>query len=161
MTYIMTSDQLATLSHALEVDLCVREGGPYPSEIGTDAPTAEVSKFQAMDVSNSYVHEGDVTVGVNLTPHDIKLNDGRIYRPSGEIARVGVSYSDIIDDVTAQVFGEVEGLPPQAKGVLYIVSGLVLAANKERQDLVAPATGHPEVVRDDKGRIVSVPCFTK
>jgi hypothetical protein len=47
--------------------------------------------------------------------------------------------------------------------VLYIVSALVLTAAKAavRTDCVAPATGHPDCVRNDKGFIVSVPGFVR
>ena len=38
-------------------------------------------------------------------------------------------------------------------------SSLVLAANRTRTDLVAPATGRSETIRNDKGHIVSVPGF--
>ena len=38
-------------------------------------------------------------------------------------------------------------------------SAMVLAACNDRSDLVAPATGHPDAVRSEKGHIVSVPGF--
>lgn len=48
------------------------------------------------------------------------------------------------------------------EGTIYIVSALVLAAAKEkgRTDVVAPATGHPDCVREN-GFIVSVPGFVR
>lgn len=98
---------------------------------------------------------------VNLTPHAIKLNDGRIFEPSGEIARVSQSFSEIVNDISHQKFGEITGLPEPKEGTIYIVSGFVLGAAKHRKDVVAPATGHPETIRNDKGHIVSVPCFTQ
>lgn len=97
---------------------------------------------------------------INLTPHAIVLNDGRIFEPSGIIARVSSSYSDIIDDVCTQVYGEVTGIPAMQENTRYIVSAMVLAAT-DRDDVVAPATGHPETTRNDKGHIVSVPCFVR
>lgn len=43
-----------------------------------------------------------------------------------------------------------------------IVSGLVLqAAPADRDDLVSPATGHRECIRDEKGMIKSVPGFVR
>lgn len=103
-----------------------------------------------------------MTEYVNLTPHAIHLNDGRSFEPSGDIARVGSSFSDIVDDVCEQVFGEVENLPAPTPGTRYIVSGLVLAALQgKRDDVVAPATGHPQTQRNDKGHIVSVPGFVR
>lgn len=98
---------------------------------------------------------------INLTPHAIHLNDGRVFEPSGKVARVTSSYSEIVDDVCQQVFGEIFDLPEAKDNVKYIVSGMVLAALEgQRDDVVAPATGHPLTQRNDKGHIVSVPCFT-
>ncbi len=95
---------------------------------------------------------------VNCTPHTINLNDGRSFAPSGSIARVSASFTPIVDDVCEQVFGEVSGLPEASEDVRIIVSGMVFSASS-RGDLVAPATGHPDTVRNEKGHIVSVPCF--
>lgn len=100
---------------------------------------------------------------VNLTPHAITLNDGRIF-PSVGVARVSNSFTDFdangVCDVT---FGDVTGLPTPKEGTLYIVSALVLSAAKAagRTDCVAPATGHPLCVRSDKGFITSVPGFIR
>ena len=93
----------------------------------------------------------------NYTPHGIRLNDGREFESRG-VARVAASFTDIEGDVCHQAFGEVQGLPDARDGVSLIVSGMVLSASS-RSDLVAPATGHPLTVRNDKGHIVSVPCF--
>lgn len=98
---------------------------------------------------------------VNLTPHAIVLNDGRVFPASGSIARVTAGYSAIADDVCTQVFGDVQGLPDPQTDVRYIVSAMVLSAVRDRDDVVAPATGHPDTVRNDKGHIVSVPCFVR
>ena len=96
---------------------------------------------------------------INLTPHTIVLNDGRAFAPSDKIARVTATYTPIVDDVCCQQFGDVTNLPNPVDGVTYIVSAMVLSAVNGRGDVVAPATGHPETVRNDKGHIVSVPCF--
>jgi hypothetical protein len=96
---------------------------------------------------------------INLTPHAIRLNDGRCFEPSGTIARVSSKHTAIMDDVCGVVYGEVSGLPEPVNGTRYIVSTMVLAAINDRGDVVAPATGHPDVIRNDKGQIVSVPCF--
>jgi len=93
----------------------------------------------------------------NYTPHAIRLNDGREFKSLG-VARVEATFSDINNDVCRQVFGDVQGLPDAQEGVTLIVSGMVLSASS-RADLVAPATGHPLTVRNDKGHIVSVPGF--
>ena len=99
---------------------------------------------------------------INLTPHQINLNDGRVFPASGQIARVSSSFSEVKDDLCQQVFGKVSDLPEHQKGVRLIVSGMVLAALAgSRSDVVAPATGHPECVRNEKGHILSVPCFVQ
>ena len=93
----------------------------------------------------------------NFTPHAIKLNDGRIFESEG-VARVAASFTEIEGDFCKQTFGDVAGMPPAQEGVVFIVSGIVFSAT-DRKDVVAPATGHAETVRNDKGHIVSVPCF--
>ena len=100
---------------------------------------------------------------INLTPHTINLNDGRSFPPSGQVARVGASFTQFNEDsVCVQVFSEVQDLPEPRPNTLYIVSGMVLSAlNGTRPDVVAPATGHPLVSRNEKGHIVSVPGFVQ
>ena len=97
---------------------------------------------------------------VNCTPHPIKLNDGTMFNPSGTVARVSSSFTDFKDGVCKVVYGDLTGVPDPQPGTLYIVSAMVLAASS-RTDLVAPATGHPDCVRSDKGFIVSVPGFVR
>lgn len=104
-----------------------------------------------------------MTTFKNLTPHAIKLNDGREFASEG-LARVSATFSSFDENgVCSQQFGDVMGLPEPTDGVLYIVSALVLIAVKlqGRTDCVAPATGHPECVRDEKGFIKSVPGFVR
>ena len=98
---------------------------------------------------------------VNLCPHDIKLNDGTVIEKSGQIARVGVTFSGFDKyKVCEQIYGSIQGLPSPEKNTLYIVSALVLAATpKDRKDVVAPATGHPDAKRNGNGQIDSVPGF--
>lgn len=98
---------------------------------------------------------------VNCTPHDIKLNDGTIFTASGVVARVSASYTEFDENgICQQVFGDVTDLPESKENTVYIVSALVLAAT-DRQDVVAPATGHPGCVRNEKGLIESVPGFVR
>ena len=99
---------------------------------------------------------------VNLTPHSIRLNDGTSFEPSGVIARVSVDLQAVETvggvQLFRQTFGDVEGLPEEVPGTMYIVSAMVLGA-VDRSDCVAPATGSRETVRDEAGHIVSVPGF--
>lgn len=96
----------------------------------------------------------------NYTLHDIVLNSGEVFKSEG-IAHVAASFTEFDENrICSQEFGEVEGLPEKEEGVYIIVSLLVLQAS-DRDDLVAPASGHPECIRDEKGRIVSVPGFVR
>lgn len=95
---------------------------------------------------------------LNYTPHEIILNDGRSF-PSEGVARVSATFTNFDNDgICRQEFGEVEGLPEPQEGVKLIVSAMVFSAS-DRPDLVAPATGHPDTKRNEKGHIVSVPGF--
>jgi len=98
-----------------------------------------------------------MTTIVNYTPHAVTVA-GTTYPPSGQVARVSSSFSDIVDGFCRQQFGSVEGLPSPQADTMYIVSGFVFAAT-DRADVIAPATGHPDVVRNERGHIVSVPAF--
>ena len=98
---------------------------------------------------------------VNCTPHTINLNDGNSFEPSGVLPRVASSFTDFKNGICQQVFGELTGLPEAQTGTVLIVSAMVLAAASDRDDLVAPSTGHPGTVRNDRGHIVSVPGFVK
>lgn len=98
---------------------------------------------------------------VNCCLHPIALNDGRLFQPSGHVARVAATYSEFEDDICLQGFGAVEGLPEPQEGTVFIVSALVLGAlNGSRPDVVAPASGHPLAKRDG-GNVVSVPGFVR
>lgn len=103
---------------------------------------------------------------INLTPHDIKLNDGTIYPATGKIARVENTFSNFCCGISKVFYGEIENLPEPEDGTYYIVSAMVLAANnskpkcRRRGDLVSPATGHPDCKREN-GFIVSVPGFVR
>ena len=117
---------------------------------------------------------------INLTPHTVRLNGGKEFPPSGQVARVKANHVlygwisegpdevvELNDDffrdavpVYTTVFGQVEGLPEPTKDKMYIVSHVVAAACRDRDDVVCPATGHPETVRRD-GQIWSVPGFSR
>lgn len=101
---------------------------------------------------------------VNVTPHAITLNNGVVFPTSGIVARVSNTFGNPDDDNVMDIhYGDIDGLPEPADNTLYIVSAIVLSAAKEkgRTDCVAPATGHPDCVRNDKGFIVSVPGFVR
>lgn len=88
---------------------------------------------------------------INLTPHTITLNDGTSFPPEG-VARVSDTYTEFNTSGICKVkHGEIEGLPEPEANTTFIVSAMVLAAAKEkgREDVVAPATGHPECKREN------------
>lgn len=98
---------------------------------------------------------------VNCTPHAINLNNGTVFPASGINPRVTQNISEFDENgIAVQSFGEVEGLPEPEEGKVFIVSAMVLSASS-RKDLVAPATGHKDAVRNEKGHIVSVPGFLR
>lgn len=99
---------------------------------------------------------------VNLTPHDIVLNSGKVFPKCGSVARVSVVHGPFDGDgICRTEYGQVMDLPQPSEGILYIVSAMVLAACKGREDLVAPATGHPSCFRSQTGQILSVPGFVR
>ena len=105
---------------------------------------------------------------VNLTPHSIVLNDGQIFEPSGLVARVtkdfvvGRTHNGI--PTWREVITGMENVPNVNDGNTYIVSGMVLEALRGFEgdcytNVVAPSTGHPSTIRNEKGHIVSVAGF--
>ncbi|MGL6098695.1 MAG: hypothetical protein ACRCZ9_08845 [Fusobacteriaceae bacterium] len=108
---------------------------------------------------------------VNATPHPISIMKGEelISFPKSEfIARVSSEETTIESEldfiVVEQTFGDVTGLPKEEAGTVYIVSAMVLSANKvasiRRSDLIAPNTG-ATAIRNDLGHIVAVRSFVK
>lgn len=95
---------------------------------------------------------------INLTPHTVCLNNSIQFPASGNIARVAAHFKESGDNLYTQTFSEIENLPEPIEGVYYIVSAIVFSATS-RKDVVAPATGHSECIRNEKGQIVSVPGF--
>lgn len=89
---------------------------------------------------------------LNLTPHNIVLR-GDNY-PSQGLARVASTYIPLgnCGDVplVRGSYGKVEGLPPEADGIIYIVSAMVRIALPSRKDLASPAL----LVRDMSGQII-------
>jgi|GEM_PF-2757742 len=100
----------------------------------------------------------------NFTPHPIRVVVGDVEHvwESEGVARVSESRRPA-DAVCGIPVHEVAhdapfGLPEPERGVVLIVSQLVLGACDDRDDLVAPDTG-VGAVRDAQGRIVAVTGF--
>jgi len=93
---------------------------------------------------------------VNTTPHKVVNSlTGVTYPAPAEgtpIPRVSSTNVEVLEGFFQATFGEVENLPPQTAGTLYIVSALVRSALPERGDLISPG----EQIRDEKG--VPVAC---
>ena len=114
----------------------------------------------------------DITF-VNLTPHAISVRsvsgDIVTFPASGCVARVGTEWSKRTDvgafETYTVTYTSIEGLPSvSGENDRFIVSALVLEAAKASQHhllekMVAPATGHAGVTRNDKGHVLDVPGF--
>lgn len=99
---------------------------------------------------------------INLTPHTVVIHCGDtvLTLPSSGLARavpMTVPYDTIVIGnydhtitVVTTVLGEVTGLPPHARGVGYVVSGIVLdhPDTAGRTDLYAPG----ELIRGSDGQ---------
>lgn len=95
---------------------------------------------------------------INCTPHAITLNNGESFPISGNVARVSSTFEATGKGFFKVAYGEVTGLPEAQKDTMYIVSSMVANATS-RRDVIVPATGHLDCIRNDKGQIVSVPGF--
>lgn len=95
---------------------------------------------------------------INLTPHIVTIcrEDGTLIQEFESQGLTRLTQKTIIIGevngipITKTEFGEVEGLPKQKEGIMYIVSRLILTACTDRSDLLVPN----ELVRDDKGNII-------
>ena len=102
---------------------------------------------------------------INLTKHDVVLNSGEVFPKSGMVARVdgGLESAGHIGgwQMYRRKSQAISGLPAEDETQIYIVSAIVLhAANaRGRRDCIAPASFHPDVVRDKNRKVVSVPGF--
>lgn len=95
---------------------------------------------------------------INCTPHEVKLNNGETFPISGNVARVMSGFEETEKGFFKVVYGQVINLPEAKADTLYIVSAMVANAT-DRMDVIVPATGHPDTIRNEKGQIVSVPGF--
>ena len=110
---------------------------------------------------------------INYTPHTITRYDAKgkkileTYPAAGATARVTekVIPIDLVPGIPVvwKEYGKIEGVPAEEEGHYYIVSILVLQANKglptPRTDLLCPDTGPDSVVRDTEGRILGIRRF--
>jgi len=92
----------------------------------------------------------------NLTPHVLNVLDEEgnpvmEIPPSGEIARVSVSYRKIEEvngiPIFSAHYGEIVNLPEPEPGTYFIVSGMVKSTIPNRLDVFSPG----ELVRDENG----------
>jgi len=104
---------------------------------------------------------------INLISHTIKiqlLSTTLSFEPSGSVARVEMeeAYRSTLDldegypvDVITRKTKKIINLPEPKPGFIYIVSSMVLAEVKDRNDVFAPDTGDT-AIRDDRGFIKAV-----
>lgn len=101
---------------------------------------------------------------INLTPHiiNVRLADGSelAFEPTAPAARVATT-SEVVGEVDGipirrTSYGQVENLPEEKEGTVYIVSLVVLQASG-RRDLVAPDSG-PSAIREG-GQVKAVTGF--
>ncbi|GIV51020.1 MAG: hypothetical protein KatS3mg038_1541 [Candidatus Kapaibacterium sp.] len=94
---------------------------------------------------------------VNLTPHAINIYNSEkqlvmTVPPSGAVARVQAQrkLSAVYDgiEIYRTQYGEIENLPPPEPDTIFIVSGLVAVAAKDRDDVLQPG----ELLRSDSGQ---------
>lgn len=120
--------------------------------------------------TGSHGYRGDKKGGkmkiINLTPHPIAVltKEGMItFPPSGTVARVSqieepAGSLDGVQLVRIRC-GQVDGLPDEQEGVMYLVSRLVFERCVWRHDLLVPDTGPGSAIRDSSGNIVGVTRF--
>jgi len=93
----------------------------------------------------------------NLTPHTLNILDREEnpvmeIPPSGEVARVFVSYRKVEEingiPIFSASYGEIVNLPEPEPGTCFIVSGMVKSAVPNRLDVFSPG----ELVRDENGK---------
>ena len=112
---------------------------------------------------------------LNLCPHPITYSaviDGRpqmvTLAPTDRPCRVQTESHDMgmLDHlpIQRQTFGQIYNLPNPAPDTVYVVSGIVMSALKERgierTDVIAPATGpRDNAMRNSDGQIVAVTRF--
>ena len=113
---------------------------------------------------------------INLTPHELNIYDseGKIIlsippKEDTPIPRVSIK-SEVVGTIEAVegvripvrrvVYGDVENIPPEREGTIYVVSTLVTLALREkgveRRDLLSPDTNADSVIRDSSGRVLGV-----
>lgn len=110
---------------------------------------------------------------INATPHDITFKGTTeiVFKKSDIVARVEtkstkedfIEYGDETIPLYSNSYGDIVGLPKAETGTLYIVSALVLSANKEgknqRNDLIAPDTSPNGGAVRENGQIKAVTRF--
>jgi hypothetical protein len=95
---------------------------------------------------------------INCTPHPIfiiKKNGERLELHKGTmVPRLATQQTKVTEfegiEIFRSEFGATQDMPPKIDGVFYIVSRMVLDANKDRKDLLAPG----ELIRDSSGNII-------
>ena len=104
---------------------------------------------------------------INLTPHIINIKrEGfeKSYKPSGIVAGIKELKGEFnVDMIREDELTTIENLPTKKELTYYVVSMPTLLAMRSmgdnRKDVVTPISRGEGVVKDEKGRIFSVPGF--
>lgn len=97
---------------------------------------------------------------VNCTKDEVRLNDGRVFPPSKNPARIVAVCTDFDSDGIANIKYKEAYLPMAEHGTIYIVPYMVKLAEPQRKDFVCPLYTSPDAVYVN-GRCVSVPGFMR
>jgi hypothetical protein len=96
---------------------------------------------------------------INLTTHDVNVLEGdciRVYRPSGQKARVNVKTEVPFyingAPVERHIYDDITGVPEPQEDTLYIVSTTVRLSLPNRRDLISPDTRR-SAIRKSNGEI--------
>jgi hypothetical protein len=104
---------------------------------------------------------------INLTPHAVSIlnsmGENFVFAPSGKIARIDITPDDssratVLNELgkvgniefTADIIGEVQGLPDSISDVGFIVSTMVRLAVPDRKDVYSPGA----LIRDISGQVI-------
>lgn len=98
---------------------------------------------------------------INLTPHTIKLPNGESVEPTGYVARVHTTQSQVGSirgvPILESSIAKSVNLPEQEDDVAYIVPSVVRQMAPARKDLLSPT----KLIRDHNGVVIGCGAFER